>query len=90
MSAPGALLLLLMNTADVRRWIAGFEAAAAADRDTLRGRAPDPAWSIRVSLELIDAARRAGHRFDASDAAREADAEAVRATWARLRARLGR
>lgn len=79
-----------MNKADVRRWIAGFEAAAEADREALRQSPPDPEWSIRVSLELIEAARRAGHSSGAPDPIIEDEVEAVRATWARLRSRLGR
>ena len=81
-----AILDPAMDAADVRRWIASFEAAAEADRESLRTRAPDPAWSIRVSLEMIEAAAHAGRRAD--EPGLEAEAEAVRETWTRLRARL--
>jgi hypothetical protein len=77
-----------MNASDVRRWIAGFEAAAAVDRETqrlLNAGAQDP---IRLSLSMIDVVRRTGGRR-LRDAARDRDEEQVRATWARLRERLG-
>lgn len=78
-----------MNRADVRRWIEGFEAAAAVDREALRHRGPDMRWSIQLSLSLIGAAELAG-RTRAPDQAREADAEPVRRAWAVLRKRLAR
>jgi hypothetical protein len=76
--------------AQVRGWIAGFEAIAAADREERRRRGPDPAWSIRVALSMIGAARRAGLAPAAEDPRRAAEDAAVRATWARLRERLAR
>lgn len=79
-----------MNRVDVRRWIEGFEAAAAADRDALRREQPDSSWSIRLSLSLIAAAERAGWSPAANGEARDADAAPVREAWAVLRRRLGR
>ena len=77
-----------MDRADARRWIAGFEAAAAEDREALRLRGADPAWSIAVALSMIDAAERAGRGGPADIELRQAEDERVRATWDRLRARL--
>jgi len=79
-----------MDATQVRRWIAGFEAAAEADRQALRSLRPDPAWSIGLSLSMIAAAHRARGGRGGLDPWREADAERVRAAWARLRGRLCR
>ncbi|MGH7388053.1 MAG: hypothetical protein ACREM3_01155 [Candidatus Rokuibacteriota bacterium] len=76
-----------MDAAQVRRWIAGFEAAIEADRQARRRRGADPTWAIHLSLSMIDAAHR-GRAL--RDPLREAEAERVRAVWARLRQRLGR
>jgi hypothetical protein len=81
---------MAMRASDVRRWIAGFEAAAAADREMLRRDGPDGGWSIRLGLALIAAARRAGWQPGDTDPARERGAEAVRQTWGVLRRRLRR
>ena len=78
-----------MDAAQVRRWIAGFEAAAEADRQALRRRGADPTWSIRLSLSMIDAARHDSGRA-LRDPLREAEAERVRSVWTRLRQRLRR
>jgi hypothetical protein len=75
-----------MDGAQVRRWIAGFEAAAEADREALQRRGPDSEWAIRISLSMIDAAHRGGGPL--RDPLREVEAEHVRAAWARLRQRL--
>ena len=72
----------------MRRWIAGFEAVEAADREEQRRHGSDPAWSIRIALSMIEAARQAPGGAPA-DPARAAEDVRVRATWARLRARLG-
>jgi hypothetical protein len=79
-----------MDRIQVRRWIAGFEAAAEADRQALRRRRADPAWSIRLSLSMIDAIHRGAGWPAARDPLREVEAERVRAVWARLRQRLCR
>jgi hypothetical protein len=79
-----------MDAGQVRRWIAGFEAAAEADRAALRRRGADPMWSIRIALSMIDAAHRGPGGRAFRDPLREAEAERVRAVWARLRQRLGR
>ncbi|MET0852856.1 MAG: hypothetical protein ABW020_17090 [Candidatus Rokuibacteriota bacterium] len=77
-----------MDRERVRRWIAGFEAVEAADREERRRHGPDPAWSIRIALSMIEAARSAPGGAPV-DPTRAADDARVRATWARLRARLG-
>jgi hypothetical protein len=79
-----------MDAREVRRWIAGFEAIAQADREELRRRGPDPAWAISLVLSMMAAADRAGRGLGAADPGREAEDEAVRAIWARLRERARR
>ena len=79
-----------MDATQVRRWIAGFEAAAEADRQARRDRGIDRARSIGLSLSMIAAARRALAGRVVNDPLREADAERVREVWRRLRARLCR
>ena len=79
-----------MDAAQVRRWIAGFEAATEADRQALRRRGADPAWSIRLALSMIAAAHRGPGGPAVRDPLREAEAERVRTVWARLRQRLRR
>jgi hypothetical protein len=77
----------------VRRWIAGFEAAAEADRQALRdrgGRGIDRARSIGLSLSMIAAAGRALDGRILDDPLREAEDERVREVWRRLRIRLCR
>jgi hypothetical protein len=74
-----------MDAGEVRRWIAGFEAIAQADREVLRRRGPDPTWAISLALSMMAAADRAGRGLGSPDPRREADDEAVRAIWARLR-----
>jgi hypothetical protein len=80
---PGAV-----DAAQVRHWIAGFEAIAEADRQALRRHGPDPAWAIALALSMIAAAEQAGHGAGRPDPGREADDAVIRATWARLRQRL--
>ncbi len=79
-----------MNAGEVRRWIAGFEAIAHADREELRRRGPDPAWAISLALSMMAAAERAGRGLGTPDPKRETEDEAVRAIWARLRERARR
>lgn len=84
---PGGILRGVTPTAEqLRRWLAGFEAAAAADREALRAAGANPAWSIATSLAMIETARRLGG--PAGDGTRETEAEAVRLAWRRLRERL--
>jgi hypothetical protein len=71
-----------MDAARVRRWIAGFEAAAEADREALRGQGADPAWAITLALAMIDSADRAGLGRWAAESQRQADDAAVRAMLA--------
>lgn len=72
----------------VHRWIAGFEAIEQADRERLRREGPHPEWSIPVALELIEAARASRSRSRILDSRREAEDEAVRQVWERLRSGL--
>lgn len=76
-----------MDPAEVRRWVAGFDALEAADRRRLAA-GPDPAWAIALSLSVIEAAE---HMLPArADPQREADDAVARATWGRLRRALAR
>jgi hypothetical protein len=79
-----------VDAARVQRWIAGFEAAAKADRNALRGQGADPAWAITLALSMIDSADRAGLGRWAAESQRQADDAAVRAIWRQLRERLRR
>jgi hypothetical protein len=82
-----------MDATEVRRWIAGFEAAAEADRQALRDRGVrgiDRARSIGLSLSMIAAARRALGGRVVADPLREAEDERIREVWRRLRTRLCR
>lgn len=78
----------MMSGADVRRWMASFEAIGEADREAMRRQGPDPAWAVRISLSMIEAAD--GVSFGRPDPTREMEAERVRAIWDRLRRRLTR
>jgi hypothetical protein len=78
-----------MDAMQVRRWIAGFEAAAEADRQALRDRGVrgiDRERSIGLSLSMIAATRRALDGRVVADPFREAEDERVREVWRRLRA----
>ena len=79
-----------MDSKQVRRWIANFEAAAEADRQALRGRGIDREGSIALSLAMIAAARRTLGGRVVHDPLREAEDERVREVWRRLRDRLRR
>jgi hypothetical protein len=82
-----------MDATQVRRWIAGFEAAAEVDRQALRdrgGRGIDRARSIRLSLSTIAAAHHALGGRVVDDPLRETEGERVRDLWRRLRTRLCR
>jgi hypothetical protein len=82
-----------MDAMQVRRWLAGFEAAAEADRQALRDRGDrgiNRTRSIGLSLSMIAAARRALDGRVVTDPFREAEDERVRDVWRRLRARLCR
>jgi hypothetical protein len=71
----------------LRRWLAGFEAAAAADRAELRATEVNPTRSIALSLTMIEAVRNL-RRPPGYEAIRQSDDEAVRQVWRRLRERL--
>jgi hypothetical protein len=86
----GSGILVTMDVAQLRRWIARFEAIAEADRAALRRQRQDPEEVVRLALGLIDAAREAARAHPALERLREADAEPVRATWVLLRKRLRR
>ena len=80
-----------MDATQVRRWIAGFEAAAEADRQALRergGAGVDRARSIDLSLSMIAAVRRVLSGRAVDDPLRDAEDECIREVWQRLRARL--
>ena len=80
----------VMDATQVRRWIAGFEAAAEADRQALRDGGIDRARAIALSLSMIAAARRAFGGRVVNDPLREAEDERSRQVWRQLRARLRR
>jgi hypothetical protein len=74
---------------DVARWMAGRRAAAARERDELRGKAPAPREALARALSLIElAASRHGWPLPAS-ADDEAEDLAFHEAWARLRRRAG-
>ena len=79
-----------MDPTQVRRWIANFEAAAAADHEAHRDRGIDRERSISLSLSMIAAARRALGGRVVDDPLREAEDDRVREVWRRLRNRLRR
>jgi hypothetical protein len=79
-----------MDAAKVRRWIAGFEAAAEAERWALRREGARPAWSVTVALSMIQAAEEAGRLPAEPDAVRALQELGVRETWRRLRERMAR
>jgi hypothetical protein len=71
---------------DLLGWLAGFEAAAAADRDALRARPLDSARSIRLALSLIEEMWQAVGGQPPIDLIREREVEDARRTWLRLAA----
>lgn len=77
-----------VTAAQARRWIESFEASAAEDRRHRSEKGPRPEWSIRLAMSLRAAARMAGGGRLPADPLRAGREEAVRATWARLRAKL--
>jgi len=77
-----------MRADDVRRWIAGHEAAAERDRMDARAEGPRPERAIRQALGLIAfAAQLHGWPLPDDVVSRREDERAYE-TWARLRARL--
>lgn len=76
-----------MDAADVRRWIAGFEAADAAAAAASAAAGPQYERSVRLSLSLIEAARTAAGGRLPIHPHRETEDAVARATWVRLRAR---
>ena len=81
---------MALTAADVRQWVEGFEAAERADIEASRRAGPRSEWSIRLALSLLRAARLAAGDRSLIDARRSQQDEAVRAIWARLRARVPR
>lgn len=75
-----------MHADDVRRWVAQFEAVAAADRAELRRRGPRPEEAIRLAVSMMAAARTGR----ATDPLREQEEAAVNAIWVTLHQRLRR
>ena len=79
---------MAMTAADVRRWVANFEAAERADMVQRRQEGPRPEWSIAASLSLLNTARHLAGDRPLIDPRRAEDDEAVRVVWDRLRSRL--
>jgi len=77
-----------LSAEDARRWIDGFDAAAAADRRAGRSSLVDPTRALSLALPLIVAARRALAADPRLGARRTHEDEAVRRLWTRLRERL--
>jgi len=77
-----------MSARDARRWIHGFEAAAAADRRTGGTTAGGASRALSLALPLITAARRALAANTDLSARRAREDEAVRHLWTLLRERL--
>ncbi len=75
-----------MDRKQVQHWKAGFEMAAALDREEKRRRGPDPAQAIAVSRSMIRAAR----GFTRKNLLRDRSDARVRERWGILRKRLGR
>ncbi len=84
----GRIATMSIAAADLRLWIAGFEAAERADMDERRRQGPRPEWSVALSLSLLDAARHAAGDRPLIDPRRDEDDEAARAVWQRLRSPL--
>jgi len=75
-----------MHADDVRRWVAQFEAVAAADRAELRRRGPRPEEAIRLAVSMMAAARTGR----VPDPLREQEEATVNAIWVTLHQRLRR
>jgi len=78
----------MISKRDAARWIGRFEAARAMEAELLAADGPRPEWSIALSLSMIAAAERLGVLTERAGELRRGEDEAVRRTWARLRARL--
>lgn len=77
------------HTADVRRWLAGHRAAAAANRALAAKEGADSHWSARLAVTMIAAAESAGLWPPAADEVRQRGVARVRRTWDRLRLVMG-
>jgi len=77
-----------MSAQDARRWIGGFEAAAAADRRSKATTRLSATQAFELALPLIAAARRALAANLRLQAMRDREDDAVRSVWARLRRHL--
>ena len=76
---------MTLTTADAKRWLRGFDAAARVDREEKRVNGPRPEWSISLSLSLIEAARADARKRPQVDARRQEEDDRVRDVWRRLR-----
>ena len=71
---------------EARSWVAGFEEAAAAEREVWRREGPLPAHAIRAGLALIELGRELRGAPRHPDAVRAAGVAAAMESWRRLRA----
>jgi len=71
---------------DLLQWISGFEAAEAADRESLRASGADSARSIQLALSLIAAMWQAHGGHPPVDPLRDREVEQARTAWLRLAA----
>lgn len=78
-----------MSSADLRRWMSGFEAAANAERERRRLHGSRPDDAVALAASLIEAAWQAANGPPRHPLRTAAD-DRARQTWCRLRARLAR
>ena len=81
---------MAMTGADLRRWIANFEAAEQADRDQKRREGPRPDQSIKLALSLMVVAARLDENPAREDPRDRAEDLHGYECWARLRAAAGK
>ena len=75
----------VMQKAEVRRWLAAFDAVAARDREEARRTGPRRERSIRIAASMIDAVRRDPFRRRSLARLRQEDERATREAWRKLR-----
>lgn len=81
---------MAMTGADVRRWIANFEAAAALDRADLQAHPPSTESVIESALGLVALAGRFSEDPAREDPRERDDDLRAYECWAKLRAAAGR
>jgi hypothetical protein len=79
---------MAVTRSEAHRWLAGFQAAARADRIAKRRAGPRPEWSIHLALSLLESAHSAAGDHPLTTPGRDRQVERVRAAWDRLRSRL--